>query len=240
MIERNGHTTSLLEIRSFLCAERAALPPWAAPEESLASLYALLVDRRDDTLFWTRLRRLALRLEDRRVDLERMRHSEALGYATMDGLLTDLRADLRAMSPHPAISWKRVLQGSLRATSLAAFLLLGTATASCADDDPAADGGGGSGDTDDTDTALCQEASDQGITGDDGQTYCDLVDIINGASLTGEQRASLLDCLPNLDAAYRESLLEAFDTMSDAQIAAHLEQMLGDGGICYQDTEGGH
>ena len=241
MIERTGHTTSLLEIRNFLEAERAAPEAWAAPEASLESLYALLVERRDDALFWSRLRLLALRLEDHRVDLGRLRHSEALGYATVDKLLTDLRADLHAIAPPAAVSWKRVLSGSLRATSLAAFLLLGTAAASCDDGDPYDTGGDASADTgSDTDTSLCAEAVAEGISGDDGQAYCDLVDIINAASLTGEQRAALLDCLPNLDAAYRETLLEAFASMSDTEIATHLQQMLGAGGVCYEDTEGGH
>jgi hypothetical protein len=247
MIASNNHVTSLMEIRRFLTEEKAAPAPWAAPQTSVESLYALLVARRDDAVFWSRLRILAMRLEDNRVNLSRIRHSEALGYATVDKLLSDLRADLLSVNGPARISWKQVLSGSLRATSLAAFLLLGTATASCGDDDDGGNAGDASADTDtDTDTdadggtALCDEAIAEELVGEEGQVFCDLVEIVNSADLSGEQRAALLDCLPNLDAAFRETLLETFESMSDTEIAAHLSQMLGSGGICYEDTEGGH
>jgi hypothetical protein len=224
MLEQRDHTTSLLEVRRFLEAEKAAPAPWAEPGESLESLYALLVARKDDPLFWSRLQDLACRLEDRRADPARLARSEAFGYATVEKLLVDLRADLRRENGAAPLSWKTVLAGSLRATSLAAFLVLGTAAASCGDDD-ATDSDG-----------LCDEASDNGVSGEEGTAYCDLVDIINGSGLSSDEKADLLDCLPSLDAEYRESLLNAFQSMSDAEISDQLQEMLNPCGEC-NDTD---
>jgi hypothetical protein len=223
MLKENGHTTSLLEIRRFLEAEKAAPSPWAEPKESLESLYALLAARRDDPIFWSRLHKLVERLEDHRVDLSRLAHSEAFGHATVERLLDDLRADLQEDAGAAKLSWRQALAGSLRATSLAAFLLLGAATAAACDD-AAAEGG------------LCSEATENGISGADGEVYCDLVDIINGSSLSSDAKADLLDCLPSLDAAYREVLLDAFQSMSDAEISGQLQEMLNPCGEC-NDTD---
>jgi hypothetical protein len=224
MLKENGHTTSLLEIRRFLEAEKAAPSPWAEPSESLESLYALLVARRDDPLFWSRLQDLVLRLEDHRADLSRIGNSEAFGYATVEKLLEDLRADLCGNTVSAPISWKTALSSSLRATSLAAFLLLGAATASCGgDSEPDLDG-------------LCDEAVANGVSGTEGEVYCDLVDIINGSTLSGAAKADLLDCLPDLDALYRAQLLDDFQTMDDAEIAAYLQEMLNPCGEC-NDTD---
>ena len=220
MLEQSDHTTSLLEVRRFLESEEAAPSPWAEPRESLDSLYALLVARRDDAPFWSRLEDLILRLEDRRVDIARLGNSEALGYATVSRLLADLRADLHENDGSASLPWKRLLSSSLRATSLAAFLLLGTASASCGDDDS---------------NGPCSEADENGVTGYDADVYCDLVDIINGSDLSSYEKAGLLDCLPELDAAYREELLEAFQSMDEATIAEMLSAVLD--GVCYDDTD---
>jgi hypothetical protein len=222
MFNENSHTTSLLEIRRFLEAEKAMPAPWAEPDESLESLYALLVARKDDPRFWSRLQELVQRLEDHRVDLSRLENSEAFGYATVEKLLADLRTDLHQNDGTAPLSWKKALSLSLRATSLAAFLLLGTATAACGDD--SASGG------------PCAEATENGVTGDDAVVYCDLVDVINGSDLSGEEKADLLDCLPDIDAEYRQSLLDSFQTMNDAEISAYLQDMLNPCGEC-NDTD---
>jgi len=224
MLDESTHTTSLLEIRRFLEAERAAPAPWAEPRESLESLYALLVARRDDPRFWARLEELVRRLEDHRVNLPRLARSEAFGYATVEKLLADLRADLRKGADLAPVSWKRALASSLQATSLAGFLLLGTASASCGDDS----------------TAPCSEAADSGISGEDGEIYCELVDIVRDSQLDPMNQDALLECLPDLDAAYREQLLESFQTMDDDALNDALWQMLDYGGACYEEDTDAH
>jgi hypothetical protein len=154
------------------------------------------------------------------VDLSRLGSCEAFGYATVDKLLDDLRADLRGNTASVPVSWKTALSSSLRATSLAAFLLLGTVAASCSDD------GGGP----------CGEATANGVTGDNAVVYCDLVDVINDSGLSGADKTALLDCLPSLDAAYRQQLLDSFQSMDDAAISAYLQDMLIPCGEC-NDTD---
>jgi hypothetical protein len=210
MLANNGHTTSLLEVRRFLESERAAPSPWAEPKAAIESLYALLLERRDDALFWSRLHDLVQRLEDHRVNLSRLSHSEAFGYATVQKLLDDLRADLGENGNTALLSWKNDLFSSLRATSLAAFLLLGTASLSCQEDD------------DSDSEELCPEAVENNIPNDEVSDYCDLVDAINESNLTADEKAGLIECLPTLEAAYREQLLNDFQTMSDTQLANYL------------------
>ena len=237
MLELNDHTTSLLEIRRFLENEKAAPLPWLEPEQTVESLYSLLVARRGDELFLSCLEQLVQRLEDSRVDLLRLGHSEALGYATVEKLLGDLRADLALHGAAASSQWKTVITSLLRETSLMAFLLLGTAFVSCdktgeddsADTDADADAS--------ADDELCDEAIANDVTGEDAEVYCDLVDVINSSAFSSTKKYDLLECLPGLDAAYRSYLLSLFGSMSDADIAAHLREMLGTNGVCSTDND---
>lgn len=219
------HTTSLMEIRRFLEAEKAAPPPWAAPQSNVEALYALLEEKRDDDLFWHRLRSLVQRIEDSRVDLVRLGFCEALGYSTVEKMLADLRADLRVGRDATSKPWKQAIASSLRATALAGFLLLGVASAACDDE-------------------LCDEADYAGISGEDGQTYCELVDIIESSSLSSGDKRDMLDCLPELDASYREQLLATFQRLDDGEVASELRDVL-ESDTCYyydpyEDDDGGH
>jgi hypothetical protein len=216
-MDRAATPTTLQQIRDFLRRENAAPPPWTRPEGSVEALYDLLRLRRDDERFWASLKDLASRLEDRRFDAARLGACEVLGHATLDRLLDDLRASLDAPGKPRLPDW---LRSGVSAAALMAFLVLGTATA-CAPADPAG-----------TEDGTCGEAIANSIPAGEAGTYCELVEIIKAAAITAETKQILLDCLPDLDAAYREELLDQFVNSTDEQIASILDAMTSLHGTC--------
>jgi len=245
MEQMGTQTTTLSTIRDFLRAERREPPPWAPPTRAVDELYAMLTERRDDDLFWARLGDLASRLADRRFCSAALARVEALDGATVDRLLEDLRASIGGAS-EPRRTLKDWLGSAISVAALTGFLLLGTA-AGCAEDD---DDQGSDSDVDsdsdsdsdtdsdtDTDTDdLCDEAIGHGFSGAEGEIYCDLIEIIEEADVADWIKQQLYECLPELDADYRANLLEQFQSMSDAELAAYLQDMVAYGGVCYDDT----
>jgi hypothetical protein len=209
----NGMTTatSLIDIRDFLSEHRCAASPWEHPDRVVDRLIAELRERRHDEAFWADLRDLVERLEDRRFDATAFRGASALRGATVDRLLGELRISLGNGGPPPggASGVRAWAKKSLGTTALFALLLLGVAVG-CREGD------------DDDNAAQCDEAGLYGIPDDEQGVYCDLVDIIQSADISNATREQLLSCLPDLDAAYREYLLDLFQTMSDDQIASYL------------------
>ena len=242
METQGGRTTTLGTIRSFLRAERREPPPWAPPTRAVDELYALLRERRDDDLFWARLRDLAERLQDHRFSSEALARAEAIDGNTVDRLLDDLRASLDG-NEEQRRTLKDWLGSAISGAALAGFLLLGSATA-CeeGDDDTGADSDADSdsdsdsdSDTDNYDT--CAAAITEGFTGETAEVYCDLIVIINDADISASDKQELLDCLPELDADYRQWLLEHFDTLTEQQIADYLEDMVGPYGLCSSGSD---
>ncbi|MBW2277511.1 MAG: hypothetical protein JRF63_08470, partial [Deltaproteobacteria bacterium] len=175
-------------------------------------LYALLRERRDDDLFWLRLSDLAGRLEDQRFSADALSRADAIDGSTVNRLLEDLRSSLGTSAPRRTL--KDWLGAAISGAALAGFVLLGAAT--CSSDD----------------NGLCDEADEEGFQHDNGEVYCDLIEIIENADVSAWVKTQLLDCLPELDASYRATLLEQFQSMSESELADHLEAMAGMFGIC--------
>ena len=201
-------TTSLIEIRDFLHREGCAPAPWSTSGSALERLYDTLRQRQGDELFWSDLRDLTTRLEDRRFTPSRARGWQALGTAVTENLLDELRAGLPPVNgaPHPIREW---IRSRVSAAALAGFLLLGTATA-CTDDD----------------NQCRDEAEAHGLTGEEATVYSALVDFVDGSDLSLDERCAIFECLPDLDASYREGLLEQWQTMDDDQLGWRLDSLL--------------
>jgi hypothetical protein len=73
---------------------------------------------------------------------------------------------------------------------------------------------------------LCAQAKEQNLTGHEGDVYCELTGLIRSSSIPAQDKYALYACLPELDAAYREQLLDMFEEMSDAELAAALENLV--------------
>ncbi len=205
--------TTLQTVRSFLSAESTEPAPWAPAGAPLDSLYALLRARRDDTAFWASLSDLLTALKDDRVRPDLIDGSELVDHASMRELLAALRELVPAGSSAPptARSW---LAGSNAVQGLVGFLLLGTAVGCppVRDDDDSAE-------------PLCDEATEEGITGEEGQVFCDLVEIIQDSSIASTSKADLLDCLPELAVARRVQLLAMFQDLEGEELADALYKL---------------
>jgi len=216
--------TSLIDIREFLKAEGARVEPWAAPETAVDRLYDLLEDRARDERFWLRLKGLVSRLDDRRFDASRLDRGELLGGATLDRLLDDLQHGVAARGPRsgPVRRW---LGSALSSSAMLGFLLLGAAVG-------CDDGGGDAG------PRTCEEDVEQfAIPADEQAVYCELFDIIQGSSLSESDKADLLDCLPGIDATWREWMLEYLQEATAEEIAEYLETMLDPCNECGEWTD---
>jgi hypothetical protein len=209
-----SRTSSLTEIRDFLRSQQVAAPPWSAPPLAVEALYALLERRRDDGAFWARLKDLAARLDDRRFRASLLGQADVLGGATLDRLLDDLRDGIGLTSRRGSAP------RGLAAPALLAFLVLGAA-AGC-DTVVESDESGT-----DTGRSCEDEASDLGMSAHETDVYCELVDLVKGADIPSEERDVLLDCLPGLDAAYRESLLDSWKGASEEGLLAMLDELAG-------------
>ena len=231
-MNEEARTTSLMEIREFLGNHQYDAAPWDNQKRVVDQLYDALNEKRDDLLFWTDLKSLVRRLEDRRFDQTIFSNSTAFQNATLDQLLDDLRRSLGdgdgGSSGGNNSDIKRWAKKSISATALFSFLLLGVAVG-CNEDDG-----------DDKDSALCAEAEDERLTGQEGEVFCDLVDIIRNADIPSVTKMELLECLPELDATYREEILEMFQSMTDQEIADYLTSdymLCDDGDDDYSDDD---
>lgn len=210
MIEETRETTTLIEIREFLERAGCAPEPWATPGSAVERLYETLRRRTADERFWSDLRQLASRLDDRRFAPPRIRGSQVLGPWVTEELLRELRASLPPVNgaPHPLAEWVRT---RVSAAALAGFLLLGAATA-CTE---------GDGDV------LCRDsAGEHGLEGGEATVYNALADMVDGADLSHDEKCTLYECLPEFDADQREALLESFQTLSEEELGWQLEVLL--------------
>lgn len=216
-------TTTLIEIRDFIATHDGEAPPWGRSGDAVEALYRLLCRHHEDEGFWADLEGLVRRLDDRRFDPSPLRGAELLGDDAIERLVRELRQSLGATDEAPPPSWQQWLARPAGAAALAAFLLLGTATA-CDDggEDPEVE-------------ELCASAEGQGLEGDDGLVYCELLDIVDLAEISAMERTYLLECLPTLDAAYRAQLLDEFETLTDEQLASRLSDMAWSP-PCYEDA----
>ncbi len=209
-------TTSLMEIRTFLEARGCAPAPWTTPEAALEALHAQLRKHHTDDDFWCQLKELSRRLDERCFDPRALPELEVLGSATVDRLLDDLRSSLER-DPGPS-AWKRWLRPGAGFAATVAFLMLGVSI-SCDNNAPAQGY-----DNFTVDTWDCQQAADaDNITGEDRTRLCELGDYVQTSDAYENDKWRVLQCLPDLDAAYRESLLQSFQTAS----ATELNEMLG-------------
>lgn len=215
-------STSLHDIRDFLSKYHRDARPWDDPKTALNNLYTLLSEKNSDPVFWSDLKDLTTRLEDRRVLRSNMRGSQVLGETSMEKLIDDLRSGISGGSRQIGLS--KWVSRSISVTSLFAFMILGTAV-SC-DTDSGGDGGS---------SAACVEAQGEDFTEDEEVVFCNLVDIIKSADIPDSVKEDILACLPELDGDVRENLLDQFQGMTDENIAATLEDLASYGSIC--DTE---
>ena len=99
---------------------------------------------------------------------------------------------------------------------MAAFLMLGLAVA-CGQE--------GVEDSGPESDPSCQEASDNGITGDDSDLFCQLVDMIEASGLSSSDKEALLECLPEMGVSQWELLLTNWAAMDDHEVAEQMENL---------------
>lgn len=210
-------TTRLSDVRAFL--DRWGGPaPWTPAPLALQGVLHTVTRHRDDPAFWTELRQLATRLDDHRFTPRRA--AEILDDRAIDGLVVALRAHLPDPETRPGLrAWAGALPS---AKALAGFAMLGLAAA-CT----------GSSETKDSSPAAttpepCDEAVDHSIAEDEADTYCALVDLIEGAGISDDDRQTILDCLPEYDAAERETLLADWSSATEAELLQMLDDVADD------------
>ena len=207
-MDRPVQKTSLLEIREFLSSHHCVPAPWETPKDVAAHLYGALCAKREDQKFWFELQDLVNRLDDLRFDRAAFDGADAFRGTTLSHLMTDLRNSLDGGSRGGGI--RRWASRSLCVAALFSFLLLGVAV------------GCGTQSDDEVSYQTCPEAEYQDISGFNGAVFCELVEIIDEADLPTDLKYELLECLPKLDADYREQLLVLFQTMDDETISEFL------------------
>jgi hypothetical protein len=201
--------TNLHDIRRFLSTYGQGPQPWASSEEALDKLYRILLKHEADDGFWRNLAGLVRRLEDRGVRPAILAGSDVVGREAGDALVQALRAALGRAGVRPG--GRAAFARSCRtATPLAGFMLLGLAVA--CKEDKASD-------------EQCAEAEELGLSEDDGQIYCELVDMIDAADLSDTQREDLMECLPDMSAAEWEELLSDWSEMSDSDVEDEMQTL---------------
>jgi hypothetical protein len=206
--------TTLSDIRSFLAIQRHGPPPWSPSEAALDGLLGLLVEKQESDLFWEQLAELSRRLQDRQLHRELVTGSDVLGFHTTDELLRALRESLRAHQGEQRGSPFARQQSNPR--SIAGLLMLGLAVA-CGQ--PGEDSGSDEGDD------ACQEAADNGITGEDSDLFCQLVDMIEASGLGSSDKEALLECLPEMGVSQWELLLTNWASMADQEVEEQMENL---------------
>ncbi len=233
--------TSLTQIRDFLAAHDCAFAPWENADNTLGRLYATLEEKRNDEVFWTDLKLLAARLDDERFNFSVLKGSKVFGDETMDKLIDDLRASFHGGGGSGGRNVKSWLNHSVGATALLAFLLLGAATgygqyrfvANDHDESDEPDNIAGVENRygADIDAQVVEERLAEERMVRDHETLLDLGTLIADANVSNQVKSDLFKCLPELDAAYREALLEMFLEMDDAELAGAIEDMGRSGGV---------
>ncbi|HPQ68104.1 MAG TPA: hypothetical protein PKW95_03175 [bacterium] len=250
-------TTSLIELRNFLRARNCAPAPWAGPEHVIETLYASLRNKQNDETFWAELKELVDRLEDERFRPQALAGARVLPDDSLERLIDDLRRSLRANGNGNGhrVGLKKWLGHSACATALLAFLVLGTAVTLgdngtsraasiqdqelvdealfTADDEPIFADEVAAIVDEESEPLDAEEAAilEEELFEYDTEVAIDLLDIISFADVPNQVRQDLLDCLPELDATYREALLEKFQYMNDAELANYLEAMSQSEGV---------
>ncbi len=213
MFAERQTTTSLIEIRDFLMTDGVAPAPWQPPTKSVEALFGQLRDKQRDDRYWARLKTLTRRMEGHQFSLSAASNFEALGRPTIDDVIDDLRRSLGDARQNGEQSFRGWLNRSLSTTALAGFFLLGVC-AGCDDDD-----------ADENSDPDCDEAVEEGLGGERAEIYCELVDLVQEDVIPIYVRGDLLECLPRLDSAYREKIIDNFDTMDDDELAEFLEEV---------------
>ena len=208
--------TNLHDIRRFLSTYGQGPQPWASSEEALDKLYRILLEHQADDGFWRNLAGLVRRLEDRGVRPAILAGSDVVGREAADALVQALRAALGRAGVR--LGGRAAFARSCRtATPLAGFMLLGLAVA-CKDKEKDKE-------NDNESEELCAEAEDLGLSEDDGQIYCELVDMIDAADLRDSEREDLMECLPDMSAAEWEELLSDWSEMSDSDVEDEMQAL---------------
>jgi hypothetical protein len=205
------YSTGLIEIRDFLRERRCVPAPWSAPRDVVDGLYAALTEKRADAVFWGDMKVLLRQLNDRRVNTAALRNLEVLSDGALDKIADDLRASLNGGNGQGRSALRRWVSQPVGIAALLGFLVLGTAVG-------CDEGGNGSG--------ACPAAKEDNVPSDEAAVYCQLVSLIRSADIAQWDRDALLDCLPELDGAYRENLLAQFNEMTDEQLADALEDLV--------------
>jgi len=206
-------TTDLLVIRAFLAEHRCAVPPWEKPARVVEQLYAALREKRSDREFWSGLKDLLARLEDRRFHPPAVSGSCALSGTTLATLIDDLQQALNHGSSNG--DFRLWIRRSVGAAALLAFLLLASAVAQAGQKPAAGDG------------LFTPEKPFAAAV--DGQIYNELLEVIEAAEMPAWVKMDLLECLPELDGAYRETLLDLFAEGNEAELAAFLNDVYRSG-----------
>jgi hypothetical protein len=194
--------SSLHDIRHFLSRYQDAPEPWASSEQALDRLYGLLLERQSDDAFWRDLAGLVRCLEDQQLRASLLASAEEMEPQATDALLVALRAALRKANG-PSQARAAFARSCRTAPPLAGFLLLGLAVA-CTDKAEEA--------------GLCQEAEDLSLGADEGQVYCELIDMIDASNINEYDKESLLECLPDMTHAEWEDLLSDWAEMSEGEV----------------------
>lgn len=168
----------------------------SSPDALLADLHA----RREDGEFWRGVDEMVGALDDARVSPRLVAGHPRLDHRPLPEGVRGLRAALPREVP--ARSW---LAG-LPPVAVAAFLVLGAACTGAADEE------------------LCAEAETYGVTSA-RETYCELVDLVNGAITDEYTRTALFECLADLSVARRAELLDQFAQLDDEALAAALSDL---------------
>ncbi len=224
--------TPLVEIRTFLTRHRAPVAPWTSAEGTVEALYATLQTHRDDSEFWLALKKLSIRLEGHMISPSAAVNCDVLRHATVSQLLDDLQRELQQKKPTGGVQmWIRT---PIVVTALAGFLFLGCVAS---DDDGTTNGSGITALTDD-ELNTCDE---DGVETGDCADYVELLEVVKEAEIWEGTLDDLLTCLPNLDAAFRREMLDAFDNFNDDEIASYLANLTDSGQVCFDDDDiGGH
>ncbi|MCP4604932.1 MAG: hypothetical protein GY847_31155 [Proteobacteria bacterium] len=225
--------TSLNDIRTFLTSEHCAPPPWSPPEKTVDELYVLLEARAHDDQFWNRLKVLAASLEDHRFNSTGFSNVEVLAAATMDRLIDDLHSALNNGDfKRNGTNIREWICSTFSATALAAFLLIGTASVSCEEDDTGTDT-----DTDsDTDTDTDSDADSDTDSDVDSDTDSDADSDTDSDADTDSATEGQCDEAQNASITGEDSVVfcDLVDIIKKASIDAEVENVLL---VCLPDLD---
>jgi hypothetical protein len=206
MLDGALQPTTTHRVRGFLAGQGVDLKPWSGLDETYAAFYQLLRERQDDPAFWEPLGRLLEELArdpEGRGSLPAPR-AELLTDFDRETVLRDLRG---ALPPEGAMGPSLDVAGWVRSLSgpvLGSFLLFGLAASGC----------------DWTEDCPLEENSS-------------LWNAIDESDMGYQKRADLCPCLSEMNADWDEGLTNLFETGSEGEIAAVLEEMVE---CCNHDT----